>query len=218
MAYYPKSQVKTNLYTSGDEYSLTQTPDASSNLTQTPYIGPYYKTSDGKVYTGENPRDPKTSLLYPILLNTGTNTLPTKTEIRIEDTPQLTEEINISVQYTQIPSANSFKKRSIPSFYLTLPTEQDKQNSYFTRYFCKKNNELKYLEISKSTYNQLISQDQSIAYDLYSGVSLQWVIKGEISQVQSINLGNVNRIISQNQWLGFSQYFKSNFGKYYVGA
>jgi hypothetical protein len=34
---------------------------------------------------------------------------------------------------------------------------QDKQNGQFTRYFCKKTNELKYLEIDKETYDSITS-------------------------------------------------------------
>ena len=45
--YYPKSQIKTNLYTSGGEYSLT--PPNYSSL-QNSYIGYYYKLSNGNLY------------------------------------------------------------------------------------------------------------------------------------------------------------------------
>ena len=47
MAYYPKSQVTTNLYTYGEEYVIQETGR--------PYTGPYYKTSKGKFFAGENP-------------------------------------------------------------------------------------------------------------------------------------------------------------------
>ena len=46
--YYPKSQIKPNLYTSGNEYALESTPNNS-------YKGHYYKTSIGKSYTGKTP-------------------------------------------------------------------------------------------------------------------------------------------------------------------
>jgi hypothetical protein len=47
--YYPKSQIKTNLYTNGDEYVI--------ELTKSPYSGYYYLTSTGIAYTGKTPDD-----------------------------------------------------------------------------------------------------------------------------------------------------------------
>ena len=46
--YYPKSQVKTGLYTNGNEYALI--------TTQKEYVGYYFETSSGKKYTGKKKR------------------------------------------------------------------------------------------------------------------------------------------------------------------
>jgi hypothetical protein len=45
--YYPKSQIKTNLYTDGNKYILSTTKEG--------YTGFYYEISTGQKYTGENP-------------------------------------------------------------------------------------------------------------------------------------------------------------------
>ena len=45
--YYPKSQIKTNLYTNGGEFALAK--DNSE------YTGDYYITSNGRKFTGKNP-------------------------------------------------------------------------------------------------------------------------------------------------------------------
>ena len=45
--YYPPSQIQTDLFTKGEEYL-----DA---VNETPYTGFYFKTSDGKKFTGRNP-------------------------------------------------------------------------------------------------------------------------------------------------------------------
>ena len=45
--YYPKSQVKTGLYTNGDEYVIKGTNEF--------YTGNYYETSDGKKFAGLSP-------------------------------------------------------------------------------------------------------------------------------------------------------------------
>jgi hypothetical protein len=204
MAYYPKSQIKTNLYTNGNEYVY--------DGTQQEYIGYYYAISNGNKFTGKTPNIVPTYLLAPI----------TPTEIGLDNAPDgsLTAQIPPSVieinpSSTYVPG--NAKTRTIPQFSLTLPTEQDKQNGYFTRYFCKKNNELKYFETSQTTCDKLTSQDPSIAYDLYSGASIVWAIKGDITQVISINVSRVNKVSSQNNWLGFSQYFK-DYSQYYVGV
>ena len=47
--YYPKSQIETNLYTAGSEFSTIA--DGRE------YIGVYWRTSKGKYYTGTNPQD-----------------------------------------------------------------------------------------------------------------------------------------------------------------
>ena len=58
MAYYPKSQIKTNLYTNGNEYQLS--------TTQIEYIGYYYELSNGDIFTGKTPEDEENILLKDI--------------------------------------------------------------------------------------------------------------------------------------------------------
>lgn len=201
MAYYPKSQVKTNLYTNGGEF--TTDPNQNTN-----YQGYYFKVSNGQLFTGKTPSTPPNYRLYPI------SKFPTN-DFGDAVTPPTLITYNTDVPASTFNKSNEHV-REVPQFSLTLPTEQDKQNGYFTRYFCKKNNELKYFEINQTTCNKLTTQDPSIAFDLYSGVSFQWVIKGDLPQVLSINQSKVNQVASQNNWLGFSQYFK-NYSQYYLG-
>jgi hypothetical protein len=47
--YYPKYQVKTNLYTNGGDFILL------NNSTQ--YKGYYYETSDGRYFSGKTPNE-----------------------------------------------------------------------------------------------------------------------------------------------------------------
>ena len=47
--YYPKSQITTNLSTNGKEFQIVGKSEY--------YIGSYFKTSDGKFYTGKTPQD-----------------------------------------------------------------------------------------------------------------------------------------------------------------
>jgi len=196
--YYPKSQIKPNLYTNGEEFILSTTKET--------YKGDYYKTSSGKQYTGKNPQDGPNILL--IYFNQTSETNPqneneyTPIEIIV---PLINNEYSISTP----PS------RLIPLFNPTLPTDQDKQKGQFNRYFCKKTNELKYLEIDKETHTKLQAKDPQIAWDLYEPASLLWVIKGTQENVFNTNKSSVFKIEQNQRWNGFSQYFKENYSKYY---
>jgi hypothetical protein len=194
--YYPKSQIKLNLYTNGGEYSLSTTLEE--------YKGYYYEISSGEKYSGRSPQDSPNILLSPLLIPD-----------YIPDIPD-SELTYITLEYggTKDSSIN----RYIPQFTPTLPTDQDKQNGQFTRYFCKKTNELRYIEIDKNTYNKLQTRDKQIAWDLYAPTIVLWQIKGNQEQVYSSNKGTVISIEQNLNWGGFSQYFQDNFLKYYLGS
>ena len=65
--YYPKSQIKPNLYTNGGEFAYANTNQE--------YIGYYFKTSTGKYFTGRNQDDrPNDELLSIDIDATVTNT------------------------------------------------------------------------------------------------------------------------------------------------
>ena len=55
--YYPKSQVKTNLYTNGGELIVYSTKEE--------YKGYYFETSNGKKYAGKAPNNRSSILLVP---------------------------------------------------------------------------------------------------------------------------------------------------------
>jgi hypothetical protein len=212
MQYYPKSQIKTNLYTNGGEFSLYVN---SQNF----YTGYYYKISTGKVYSGKNPSDPLTNPLYPPLLSIEDQIpISSLTYITIRDEVVDEDKENLDfTQYNSISNYKNFISRLVPTTNPTHPTEQDKQNGYFTRYFCKKNNELKYIEINKDMFTKLNSKDSQAAWDLYTPVSIKWIIKGDINVVNATNSTNVNIAARNNNFNGFNQFFKS-YSQYYVGT
>jgi hypothetical protein len=198
--YYPKSQIKTNLYTNGNEFSLSTTKEG--------YTGYYYETSTGQQYTGKNPQDgPNISLQQsdsypnPIIEN--------------QSTPP--EEI-VLLQSTDYIDPNILTTRALPVFNPTTPTSQDNQNGQFSRYFCKKNNETRYLEIDQNTYKQLQSRDPKIAWDLYTPAIVLWIIQGNQTQVFNSNKATVQAIETNSKWNGFTQYFQDKFLKYYLGS
>jgi hypothetical protein len=198
--YYPKSQIKTNLYTNGNEYSLSTTNES--------YKGYYYEISTGQQYTGKNPQDGPN-----ILLNLSTDGGFTFTDREVIPFAQISTIQTPDYTPTNIPTL-----RSIPLFNPTLPTSQDNQNGQFSRYFCKKNNETRYLEIDQNTYKQLQSKDPKIAWDLYTPVIVLWIIQGNQTQVFNSNKATVQAIETNAKWNGFTQYFQDKFLKYYLGS
>ena len=198
--YYPKSQIKTNLYTDGKEFSLSSTKEA--------YMGYYYETSTGQQYTGRTPQD------GPNILIQRSDSYPNPL-IENQSTPP--EEI-VLLQSAEYVDPNILSTRALPVFNLTLPTNQDKQNGQFNRYFCKKTNELKYLEISQDTYQQLKNRDSKIAWDLYTPAIVLWVIQGDQTQVFNSNKATVQALEQNLPWYGFTQYCQDKFLKYYLGS
>jgi hypothetical protein len=206
--YYPKSQIKTGLYTNGDKFV--------NPTTSQPYQGYYYETSNGQSYTGKTPQDGPN-----ILLSFQEENL-TFDPTNVLDNPDFDNTIYYygvtSTDYDSITNTDTNKVRSIPKFNITLPTDQDKTNGQFNRYFCKKTNELKYLEISKDTYQQLQNQDLKIAWDLYTPAIVLWIIQGDQTQVFNSNKATVQALEQNLPWYGFTQYFQDKFLKYYLGS
>ena len=216
MPYYPSSQTKPNQYTNGGEYILSTTKEN--------YKGYYYETSSGTKYTGKTPQDGPNILLTQqnfIIQNNNVNqevsniiTLSNPLEgLLIFDTPyndNQTINFNYSILTPQI------KERSLPFSNPTQPTQQDQNLGAFQRYFCKKNNELKYLEIDKPTHDKLKSKQQDIAWDLYTPISTLWYIKGGKEQTYKANKGLVTLIEQKQNWYGFTQWFQDKFLKYYL--
>jgi hypothetical protein len=207
--YYPKSQIKTNLYTNGGEYILS--------TSKIEYKGYYYEISNGNKYTGKTPNNRPNILLLP----STTPQLPLPTNYSSPNsliTLNNPDDTNPYYPSYDLNYVKNTPSRLIPSFNPTLPTPQEKQNGQYTRYFCKKTNELKYLEIDKETYDQLKTKNPKIAWDLYEPASLLWVIKGNQETVFNTNKAAVFKIEQNQRWNGFSQYFKENYSKYYESS
>jgi len=192
--YYPKSQIKTNLYTNGDEYIL------STN--QQNYKGYYYKTSNGDKYTGKFPDDGSNILL--IELTPSSDEPGENNPILILPLPQY--------------NPNILQERFLPLFNQPSPSLQDYILGSFTRYFCKKTNELKYIEINKETHDKLKIKDTQIAWDLYEPQFIVWQINGDREGTFLANKNNIALLEKRQKWYGFSQYLKEDYLKYYLAS
>lgn len=199
--YYPLSQITTNLNTNGGEFVY------ANNLQD--YKGDYYKTSKGEYFTGKTPQDGLNELLIPAPLDGGVQTTiqnNIESFVNTDDT-QVGDYLNIT---NQSPIA-----LSTPTYSATLPTQQNYQNTEFRRYFCKKANEIIYLEISKENYDKLVAQDSQILFSLYIPFNLPWKLTGDREQVYKINK-NITELASVRQNLPMlSEYLKMDFTKYY---
>ena len=214
MSYYPKSQIKTNLYTNGEEYVIINTEQF--------YTGYYYEISTGRKFIGKIPNSTGRTEITPVaddILKTSLdnpNAPPTlssspSTEVinlvgldLVNDESLLYYDSTIIFGYPHTPN---FKRRIIPPSYYSQPTPEEEEIGEYQRYFAKKTNELIYIEISKETYTKFKDKDPTTAFDLYECLSLPWdIIDSEVNF-------NIAKIIEKdNNWYGFTFYFQGNFG------
>lgn len=210
--YYPKSQIKTNLYTNGKEFYLSTTRES--------YKGYYHIVSGNLFYTGKNPSD-----IPVILLLTDIPAPPSDTdgvfppnEIIIQDKSYEsidTGNIRNNQIYSITPKSTPLQSRFLPSFNSPLPTPRNYKEGEFQRYFCKKNNEIIYFEINQKTFQSLKNQEANIAYDLYTPLSIPWSLTGDKEQVFNTNKRIATLKETRGKFYGFVAYFKNNWLEFY---
>ena len=222
MPYYPLSQILPNLYTNGGEYKRKDTRKI--------YVGYYHEVSNGQKFTGKIPTITSIEILEINPVNskiqdlTGyTSNLQGQSITVLNDRYPISDsEIIINPKTNQpypLPDSkyiSNSQPRVIPSPYTSYPTKENKLNGVFSRYFCKKNNELKYFEIDKPTFEALSNNQSSIASDLYTGGSLTWKIKGNKEKVYIYNKNQSKNVEKKYRFPGFSQYFKDNFTQFHI--
>jgi hypothetical protein len=216
MAYYPQSQIKTNLYTNGNEYIVS--------ATGVPYTGYYWKTSKGEYFSGKTPQDLPTFQLYTLPYNIDTpvvnDSLKTNTLVEfpvslldIDSDPKIY--IAPISNYINLKNINPNQTVFLPSYYPTQPTQQDYQIGEFRRYFCKKTNEIQYVEISKDQFDLLVAQDPQILWQLYLPFFIPWNITGTKEQVARVNKNIVDLTMKNLRLPRFNDYIKNDYTKYY---
>jgi hypothetical protein len=199
--YYPLSQITSNLYTNGNEFAYI-----SNKL---PYVGYYWKVSSGKYYTGKTPQDLPNDEIVPISIPSQISITPPN----INNNFSYYNEDGISSEYIELTSPPP--PSLSPNYSPTIPTQKDYQIGECRRYFCKKTNEIIYLEIDKDTYDKLVSKDSTIQYQLYQPFDLPWQLTGDKSQVFITNK-NITELTSKQLKLPMlSEYLKNDFTKYY---
>lgn len=204
--YYPPSQIVTNQYTAGGEFTINGVN----------YQGDYWYTSDGKYFTGKSPQNqPRTRLS----VNPQTNATPTPPEDREPITVQSRYNIN-PAYYDALnepydPALLDKKAPNPPLPQLPFPTEKDYEYGEFQRYFAKRNNERKYIETDKRTYEGLVDQNPGLQWQLYTAVTIPWTLDGKMKDTYLTNKRMVELVEMRSKWYGFRNYFQGKYLEYF---
>jgi hypothetical protein len=209
--YFPKSQIIPDLYTNGKEFI--------SFKDETPYIGHYYRTSDGKYYTGRNPEDGANNRL--MVMSPGHKppvTKNSKIQTRIDGSEPVGE--NMYIIDTDYYISKGYKSNRgdaprLPKSHSSKPLEEDYIQNEFERFFVKKSNEAKFLEVSKDEYTLFKTKDKGVQCNLYIPIKILWTLTGNKTEVYNLNKKVVNLVEKKDNVLGFTSYFKGKFDKYW---
>ena len=168
MAYIPKSKVNI-LNTPGSEFIIRSTNQE--------YIGDYIELSNGKYYVGNNPKQLGQELIIPLVSN------------QLGDSDDFRTYSNLKPQTTKFQSQ---VKSVYPS--KSIPTEEDYNRSYYTRYFTRKVNEPRgYMEIDQDTFNSIGQRKKTYDYNLYEVGLLTWNLKNGTRKSNFTNLQILER-------------------------
>lgn len=219
MAYYPLSQITPNLYTDGTEYST---------LDGVPYEGYYYKVSTGKIFTGKTPQDTPTLELFIQDINEPiapgiNNTLQNQFYLVEAAYPSSDPDPEIPPEYDKNVSNYGFYTSLLdedlttllPYYVCTKPTKEDYSLGEFRRYFCKKRNQLIYIEIDKSQYDKLVNQNPQIYWQMYKPFFLTWQLTGDKQTVAKTNKNVVELKSKRERLPKLGDYLKHDYIKYY---
>jgi len=218
MPYYPLSQIKTNLYTNGNEFVT------NVNNPDTIYKGYYWKTSSGKYFTGKTPQDkPNTELFIPqinfnkypdIATNPTLNYIATNGGSEVNGGDNTEGGDPTVLNYIALKNIPEDTVKFLPYYNPVLPSNQDYKNGEFRRFFCKKTNEIQYIEINIDIYNKLLLKDPQILWQLYEPFNITWKLTGTIQEVVRINY-NIVQLASKTKNLPrFEEYLKLDYIKY----
>ena len=102
-----------------------------------------------------------------------------------------------------------------PQGNIVFPTEEDYETGEYQRYFLKHNINNIYLEVNQSTYNNFFNLNPSVQYQLYTAIQISWILVGKPIEVYEINRNIALLYEKENKIMGFSNFFKGRYLKYY---
>jgi len=187
MPYYPKSRIIENLQANQGEFSLSDGQE---------YVGPYYTTFDGKIFTGSNPYTLNSRPLIPIK----------SVDSSEFTTPQ-------QEKYDSLNSSLLNLSLIDPTPFTPTPTSEDYRKGKITRYFARQRNgrQFKLMEINKDTFEALNNRSKGLNTSLWKTISIFWQISGpERTQI-------VNGIKTQAGIIDTNQRILDNAEKTFIG-
>jgi hypothetical protein len=210
--YIPLNKIITNLHTEGNELYF------KSNSGE--YVGSYWKDYKGKIYTGQNPNDTPTQELITLSDNT-----PQTSEISTQNKQLFSEstEDNTSVppttqqlvDYNEIKKIDIKKQFNIPSQSYPQPTPKDYKLGVFTRYFCVKINEVKYVELNLNTFNSLQQRKPNWGWQSYTTFTLPWTLVGGVEDVVRTNHSVTLLKEKTLKRVGLQNFLRQNYIKFH---
>jgi len=208
--YVPKNRILTNQYS--DDFKLVV------KSTQKFYKGFYYKTFDGKYFSGKTPND-KPNVELELVKDTDNFTQNQPQNYILYESIGEVEgyDESIVVDYAKLNNINLLNqtKKFTPYQYYPKPTEDDYKLGVFTRYFCVKINEDRYIELSKEVYDKLVGKDSGYLWEPYTPFKLQWTITGELDDVVNTNRNIILLTEKRLKRKGLDIFLRRNYGKFY---
>lgn len=213
--YYPKNRIITNQVTTGGEFTIKGEE----------YRGSYYKTFDGKFFTGSDPFDSNANVkLTPI--ETASNLSVSTGKFDLDAVLSYEQIKNVSLAQGE-PDTDAYGvvlKELTP--YYPQPTQEDYERGYFLRYFAKKVNESSnIIEISKENYDTMRNRKSRLQDYLYQVIDLFWKLTGPLKDDRVNKQYPVAGIIDTNKRLvetkdktfpGLKTYIGEEYSKFAV--
>ena len=141
--------------------------------TRAPYFGFYIETSGGKFYAGNNPK----KLISEIIR-------PTSLPNNFGKTRDISK---YNVLNSQVYSQLTRVKDIIP--FKNIPLENDYKKGRYTRFFLKKVNErFGYIEVSPTTYKEVIQEKPTVNYPAYKTGTITWSLIGNVKKTNEAQI------------------------------
>ena len=212
--YYPKNKIETNLHASENQFVIKDT--------KKPYIGSYWKTFEGKFFTGKNP-DVKPSTELIVFNSTDMNLIEGERNVKIAylDSPApfngVNYDENMVYEYAQINKVEilNFDVKKLPLTHHPLPTPEDYDLGYIERYFTVKVNESRFKEVNLETYKKIESSNSNWQHELFIVFSITWILTGDKRKATISNFNTVERMEQRLNKYGLKSYLQSNYSLFY---
>lgn len=202
--YYPKSQIQTNLYSSGELIILS---------TKEIYTGYYWATSKGQYYSGRTPSSIGGGLELGKVTNDGL--FAPLNEPGVQPSTSYIAASRDTLKYTKLIGDDFTRNSRIPIYSPPNPIDKDYQVGSFTRFLCKKTNESLFIEINSEEYIKLINKDKNLLHKLYKPFKLDWVITGNLNTVVNENRIEVEYLEHTEGLVGLGNYLRFNYSQLY---